>query len=100
MGVLKKKLKRYNIVTGILLAVVAGILHNAVCPSRDAAPSPLPPRRWADRMSGETGGLGAVMSILSTEALTDPFGVVSNVVICLYTMMFGVWILMFELSNR
>ena len=90
MGVLKKKLKRYNIVTGILLAVVAGILHNAVCPSR----------RWADRMSGETGGLGAVMSILSTEALTDPFGVVSNVVICLYTMMFGVWILMFELSNR
>ena len=28
MGVLKKKLKRYNIVTGILLAVVAGILHN------------------------------------------------------------------------
>jgi hypothetical protein len=40
------------------------------------------------------------MSILSTEALTDPFGVVSNVVICLYTMMFGVWILMFELSNR
>ena len=41
MGVLKKKLKRYNIVTGILLAVVAGILHNAVCPSRDAAPSPL-----------------------------------------------------------
>ena len=89
---LKKKLKRYNIVTGILLAVVAGILHLPV--------SPLPPRRWADRMSGETGGLGAVMSILSTEALTDPFGVVSNVVICLYTMMFGVWILMFELSNR
>jgi len=40
------------------------------------------------------------MSILSTEALTDPFGVVSDVVICLYTMMFGVWILMFELSNR
>ena len=40
MGVLKKKLKRYNIVTGILLAVVAGILHNAVCLSRPA-PSPL-----------------------------------------------------------
>ena len=91
---LKKKLKRYNIVTGILLAVVAGILHN-VCPSRRC-----PLAAGLTECSGETGGLGAVMSILSTEALTDPFGVVSNVVICLYTMMFGVWILMFELSNR
>ena len=91
MGVLKKKLKRYNIVTGILLAVVAGILH----PSRRC-----PPAAGLTECSRETGGLGAVMSILSTEALTDPFGVVSNVVICLYTMMFGVWILMFELSNR
>ena len=95
MGVLKKKLKRYNIVTGILLAVVSGILHNAACPSRRC-----PLAAGLTECSGETGGLGAVMSILSTEALTDPFGVVSNVVICLYTMMFGVWILMFELSNR
>ena len=62
--------------------------------------SPLPLAAGLTECSGETGGLGAVMSILSTEALTDPFGVVSNVVICLYTMMFGVWILMFELSNR
>ena len=88
---LKKKLKRYNIVTGILLAVVSGI----ACPSRRC-----PLAAGLTECSRETGGLGAVMSILSTEALTDPFGVVSNVVICLYTMMFGVWILMFELSNR
>jgi len=67
-AVLRKKIKRFNIITGLLMAIV-------------------------------TGGFGAVLTVISTDAITHPLQVMSTVCICVYTAFFGALILMFELSN-
>ena len=90
VAVLRKKIKKFNVITGLLLAVVTGA-SPACCGSEGL--------RWSDRPSMMAGGLGAVMSVISVDTLASPFTAASTVCICLYTAFFGIQILMFELSN-
>lgn len=108
MAVLRKKIKRFNVITGVLLSIVTG-----ACPATTPAQTltrPPSPRPSAPRLPSAhrdppacshcvVGVLGGVMSVISVDVFVHPFQVLSTICICLYTAFFGALILMFELSN-
>lgn len=109
VAVLRKKIKKFNVVTGVLLAVLTGaspfflLLGCGPSPARVSRSVCVAP---SDRLGSLlallislSGGFGAVTTLVTLDTLTSPFAVLSTLCICVYTGFFGILILMFELSN-